>query len=214
MRRVERWVLGRALVITGCFCAAGPLGLCAQVPRPALRAPDPLEHAFDLERRGSYAEAVAAYRAILSTDAGNENAVLGLERNLSSLQELPGMIPEVRAALAARPTPALYAVALRVWMAAGNADSVRHIAELWSAREGDRSIPFRAWGDLLLQRRDFGGARRAYLAGRVATGEPDALAAELAQVAQFQGDYPGSAAEWIRALRLSPGYRGAAISSL
>ena len=192
----------------------GPSIVAAQVPRPAPRAPDPLEHAFDLERRGSFQEAATAYRAILVTDPANENALAGLERDLTSLERLPEMLPEVRAALAARRSPPNFAVALRVWTAVGNADSVRHVAEQWAAGEGDKTIPFRTWGDLQLQRRDFGGARRAYLAGRAASGDPDALAAELAQVAQIQGDYVASAGEWIRALRLSPGYRGAAIAAL
>lgn len=191
-----------------------PRPLAAQVPRPVLQPPNPLLHAFDLERRGSYAEAAAAYREILRTDTANESAILGLERNLASQEKTAEMVPEIRAALALRPTPVLYGVALRIWNAAGQPDSMHQVADQWAALEGDKAIPYRAWGDLVQQRRDFAGARRAYLAGRAASGDPDALAAELAGVAQLQGEFAASAAEWRRALRLSPAYRPAAINAL
>jgi hypothetical protein len=188
--------------------------LSAQVPRPVVQPPNPLLHAFDLERRGSYPEAAAAYRAILRADSANESAILGLERNLASQEKTEEMVPEIRAALALRPTAVLYGVALRVWSAAGQPDSMRRIAEQWAALEGDKAVPYRTWGDLMQQRRDFAGARRAYLAGRAAAGDPDALAAELAGVAQLQGEFAVSAAEWRRSLRQSSAYRIAAINAL
>ena len=190
--------------------------LCAQQPRPAPQPsqPSPLQRAFDLERRGSYPQAADAYRVVLRTDPADQSGLLGLERSLSAIDRVAEMAPEVRAGLAAHASPALYGLALRIWSAAGQADSMRATAERWAADESDKVVPYRDWGDLLLQRRDLAGARRAYTLGRTASGRPEALSAELAQVAQLSGDYPGSAREWLLAQKVSPGYRGAAVGAL
>ena len=194
--------------------AAGLLCVGATVHPCAAQQPPPIQRAFDLERRGSYPQAAEAYRAILRGDSADPSALLGLERSLGAMDKVGEMVPEIRAGLAGRPTPALYSLALRVWAAAGQPDSMRVVTERWAAVEGDKRIPYREWGDLLLQRRDFAGARRAYTLGRVAAGTPDAHAAELAQVAQLQGDFAGSAREWLLAQHLSPGYRVAAVTAL
>ncbi|HVX87551.1 MAG TPA: hypothetical protein VG940_01395 [Gemmatimonadales bacterium] len=197
----------------GAWCV-GLLCTAAAPQRLSAQQPPPIQRAFDLERRGNYPQAVEAYRAILRTDAGDQSALLGLERSLGAMDKVAEMVPEVRAGIAARPSAALYSLALRVWSAAGQADSMRVVTERWAAGEGDKLVPYREWGDLLLQRRDLAGARHAYTLGRAAAGTPEALAAELAQVAQLQGDFPGSAREWLLAQRLSPGYRAAAVSAL
>ena len=194
-------------VLLGLFSAAAPHRLSAQQPSP-------LQRAFDLERRGSYPQAAEAYRLALRTDPADQSALLGLERSLSAIDKVPEMAPEVRAGLAAHPSAALYGLGLRVWAAAGQGDSMRATAERWAAGETDKVVPYRDWGDLLLQRRDLVGARRAYTLGRAAAGQPEALSAELAQVAQLSGDFPGSAREWLLAQKVSPGYRSAAVSAL
>jgi tetratricopeptide (TPR) repeat protein len=213
VRRASCVVPAVSIVLVA-ICAAAPLRLYAQQPRPAPQPVNPLQRAFDLERRGSYSPAAEAYRGILRTDAADQSALLGLERSLSALERVAEMVPEVRAGLALRPSPPLYALALRVWAAAGQPDSMRVTAERWAAGESDKMVPYRDWGDLLLQRRDLSGARRAYTLGRTVSGKPEALAAELAQVSQLQGDLAGSAREWLLAQKLSPGYRAAAVSAL
>jgi tetratricopeptide (TPR) repeat protein len=174
----------------------------------------PLQRAFELERRGSYAQAADAYRLVLRADPADQSGLLGLERSLSAIDRVAEMAPDVRAGIAAHPSPALYGLALRVWAAAGQPDSMRATAEQWAGEESDKIVPYRDWGDLLLQRRDLAGARRAYTLGRAASGKPEALSAELAQIAQLSGDYPGSAREWLLAQKVSPGYRGTAVSAL
>lgn len=189
--------------------------LSAQQPRPTPPSTNPLQRAFDLERRGSFAEAATAYRNVLQTAPTDQTALLGLERALGAVDKTPEMVPEVRAALAAHPTDVIYGIGLRVWGAAGEGDSMRVLVERWAASTAtDKVIPYREWGDLLLQRRDLAGARRAYAAGRAASGDPLTLSAELAQVSQLQGDWGGAAKEWMVAQKLSPGYRSAAVSAL
>ena len=208
MRAQGRRVGGSQVMLAALvLCATAPLLLSAQQPPP-------LQRAFELERRGQYPQAAEAYRAVLRGDSADQSALLGLERSLGALDRVAEMVPELRAGLATRPTPALYGLALRVWAAAGQPDSMRVVAERWSAAEPDKMIPYREWGDLLLQRRDLAGARRAYTLGRTVSGSSDALAAELAQVAQLQGDPAGSAREWLLAQRSSPGYRAAAVTAL
>lgn len=184
--RGSRVVLGTVALL---ILAASPTRrlAAAQQPRPAAQQPSSLQRAFDLERRGSYSQAAEAYRTVLRNDPADQSALLGLERSLAAIERVPEMVAEMRAGIAARPSAALYGMALRVWAAAGQPDSMRATAEQWAASETDKMVPFREWGDLLLQRRDLAGARRAYTLGRVSSGKPETLAAELALVSQLQG---------------------------
>ena len=60
-----------------------------------------------------------------------------------------------------------------------------------------------------------GRARRtAYRRGREALHRPDALAAELAQLAGQDGDFRGALREWLPAIRRFPGYRTSAVNTL
>jgi hypothetical protein len=184
-----------------------PASLGAQQPS--------MTRALDLERRGDYAAAVAAYRAVLTTKPADPSALLGLERSLLPLNRSSEMLPALRTALAAAPTSsAVYGIALRTWAAADQLDSVRSIAERWSRIAPTDETPYREWGVAELGRQNRTGARAAYLRGRQRLGRPDALAPELAQLALAEGDYPRALREWLLAVRRLPGYRAAAVSTL
>lgn len=185
---------------------------------PALLAaqqPDPMRRAYDLERRGNYAEAAEVYRAALAQRPADAAALYGLERALAAVNKLPDILPQARAAIAASPqTSPLYAVLLRAFAAAGQPDSVRRIAEAWAAAAPGDDSPFREWGDAALARRDREEARRAYLAGRAQLKRPDALAPELAQLATLEGDWPSAAREWLAATATIGAYRSTAAGML
>jgi hypothetical protein len=190
--------------------------LLAGIAPGALRAQDPgMSRAFELERRGSYAAAADAYRAVLAARPADAAALLGLERALLPIDRSSDILPQVRAALAAgQPSAPVYGVALRAWAAADEPDSMRAVAERWAAAAPGDEAPYREWGDAALGRRDRPGAVAAYLRGREQLHRPDALAAELAQVAVADGDYRGALREWLAAVRSVPGYRGTAASTL
>jgi hypothetical protein len=174
-----------------------------------------MSRAFELERRGSYAAAADAYRAVLAARPADAAALLGLERALLPIDRSSDILPQVRAALAAgQPSAPVYGVALRAWAAADEPDSMRAVAERWAAAAPGDEAPYREWGDAALGRRDRPGAVAAYLRGREQLHRPDALAAELAQVAVADGDYRGALREWLAAVRSVPGYRGTAASTL
>ena len=198
----------RSIVRFAClFLLLTPALLGAQQPA--------MSQALELERRGDYTAAANAYRAVLRTRPADISALLGLERSLLPLNRSDEMLPLLRAALAAAPrSSAVYGVALRAWAAAGKPDSVRSLAERWArVAPGDES-PYREWGAAELGRQSREGARTAYLAGRARLGRPDALSAELAQLALADGDYITSLREWLLAVRRLPGYRAAAVSTL
>jgi hypothetical protein len=191
--------------------------VCLAVLLPAtLPAQQPsLTRALDQERRGDYAGAVESYRAVLRTKPAEVSALLGLERSLLPLNRSSEIVPFIQRALAAAPTsPAVHGVALRAWAAAGQPDSVRHVAERWARIAPRDEAPYREWGAAELGRQNLAGARTAYLAGRARLGGPDALSAELAQLALAHGDYAGALREWLLAARKLPGYRAAAVSTL
>jgi hypothetical protein len=184
-----------------------PASLWAQQPG--------LTRALDLERRGDYAAAAQAYRAVLATRPADVSALLGLERSLLPLSRSAEVLPAVGAALKAAPTSStLYGIALRAWAAADQPDSVRSLAERWSRMAPTEETPYREWGAAELGRQNRAGARAAYLRGRARLDRPDAMAAELAQLALAEGDYPGALREWLLAVRRLPGHRGTAVSML
>jgi hypothetical protein len=171
--------------------------------------------AFDLERRGDYAGAAAAYRAVLSSKPADASALLGLERSLLPLNRGPEILPAVRAALAAAPTSSVvYGIGLRAWAAADQIDSVRSLAERWARIAPTEEAPYREWGAAELGRQNRSAARAAYLRGRERLGRPDAMAAELAQLSLVEGDYSTALREWLLAVRRLPGYRPTAVSTL
>jgi hypothetical protein len=185
-----------------------PAGLAGQQPAG-------LNRALDLERRGDYAAAAQAYQAVLHGSPADVSALLGLERSLLPLNRSGEIIPSIRSALKAAPgNAAIHGIALRAWAAAGQPDSVRKTAEQWAQLVPGDESPYREWGAAELGRQNRAGAQAAYLRGRARLGQPDALAAELAQVALANGDYPAALREWVSAVRKFPGYGGAAVSSL
>jgi hypothetical protein len=174
-----------------------------------------LTRALDLERRGDYAAAAEAYRALLGSRPADVSALLGLERSLLPLSRSAEMLPAVGAALKAAPTSStVYGIALRAWAAADQPDSVRSLAERWARMAPTEETPYREWGAAELGRQNRDGARTAYLSGRGRLGRPDAMAAELAHLALAEGDYQMALREWLLAVRRLPGYRGTAVSTL
>ena len=191
-----------------------PCALLLALAVPA-SAQDPLSRAFDLERRGSFAQAAEIYRTVLQQQPGEVTALLGLERSLTPVNRLPELLPAVRAAIAANPSAApIYSIGLRAYAAANMLDSLPHLVELWAQAEPGDESPYREWAASALQRRDRPMARRAYQQGRERLGKPDALAAELAQLASAEADWPAAAREWVRAVRQLQGYRSSATTLL
>ena len=105
--------------------------------RPLAAQDSTMTRAFELERRGSYAQAAEAYRSVLAGKPADAPALLGLERSLMPLGRATDILPQVRAALAVlTPSPAsgaVFGVALRAWAVAGVPDSLRAVAERWAA---------------------------------------------------------------------------------
>jgi hypothetical protein len=185
------------------------------VPARAWSQQTAMTRAFDLERRGDYAGAAEAYRAVLTGKPADVSALLGLERSLLPLNRSADILPTVRAALTAAPSSsAVYGIALRAWAAAEQLDSVRSTAERWARMAPTEEAPYREWGAAELGRQNRSGARAAYLRGRARLGRPDAMAAEMAQLSLAEEDYSTALREWLLAVRRLPGYRATAVSTL
>jgi len=171
--------------------------------------------AFDLERRGSYADAVIAYGKVLADNPDDVTALLGMERSLTPLGRIPEILPLVRNALVQDSTTgAIYAIGVRTWAQLDQPDSLEALVVRWAAQHPDEETPYREWGRALLrgQRRD--AAWEAYLRGRSALGDPSALAAEMALLATSENDHVAAAREWALAAHRLPGYRASALNSL
>jgi hypothetical protein len=190
------------------------LGSLALLVPAGAAAQDATTRAMDLERRGDYAGAATAWRTHLAARPEDLSALLGLERALTPLGRLPEMVASMQAALKRDPSPGVLGVAIRVWTAAQKPDSARLAVERWAALEPASEIPYQEWGLAAYAARDRASAKAAYSLGRQKLGRPEAMAAELGQLAAAEGDYPSAAREWTLAVRKVPGYRGAALSIL
>ena len=191
------------------------MGAALLAAAPLAGQQESISRAFEHERRGDYRAAADLYRAVLASRPADPAALLGLERVLVPLNRAGELLPEVRAALAAGPpSGVVYGVALRVWAAADEPDSMRAMAERWAAAVPADEAPYREWAAAALGRHDHAGAVEAYAVGRDRLGRPDALAAERAQLAVMDGDYKAGLREWLAAVRRLPGYRLSAVGSL
>ena len=131
-----------------------------------------LTRALDLERRGDYAAAATAYRAVLAAKPADVSALLGLERSLLPLSRSSEMLPAIGAALTAAPTSsAVYGIALRAWAAADQPDSVRSLAERWARIAPTEEAPYREWGAAELGRQNRAAAPRCLPAGPEPAGQ-------------------------------------------
>ncbi len=74
--------------------------------------------------------------------------------------------------------------------------------------------PYREWGAAALHESRPGDRAEAYKLGRARLGRPDALAAEMAQLAITEGNYAVALREWLPAVRRLPGYRVTAVATL
>ena len=138
MRRPE-WCLGRRA--GGRWSGRTLLSLLTPASLFLLAHPvaaqDPLSRAFDLERRGSFAQAAEIYQGVLRKEPGEVTALLGLERSLTPINRLPELLPAVRGAIVANPTAApIYSIGLRAYSAANLPDSLPHLVDLWA-----RAVP-------------------------------------------------------------------------
>lgn len=186
------------------------LAVLALLPA-ALPGQDATQRALDLERRGDAAGAALAWKGILAQKPADLPALAGLERVLGSVGRLAEMTEAVRMATARDSSPGVLGIAIRVWSAARLPDSARSIVLRWSSLEPGNEMPFQEWGLAAYGVRDFPTARAAYLLGRERLRRPDALTAELAQLALASGDYATAAQEWVRAVSTG-GSRVAALS--
>ena len=195
--------------------AVAVLATASSATASAQRAPvDPLARALDLERRGSYAQAVDAYRGVLASRPGDPSALLGLERSLQPLNRTAEVLVPARAALAAAPGSAVYGVLVRSFTALGNADSARAAVERWAAAAPGDEAPYREWGMAALARRDQAGARAAFELGRARLRRSDLLASEMAQILGAEANWEGAATEWVSAMTQLPGYWLTAVAAL
>lgn len=181
-----------------------------------LGAQEPAARALDLERRGDFAGAAAAWRSVLTAQPADLPALLGLERTLTPLGRLGEMIPFVQAASqrAQGGGAGVAGVAIRVWTAARQPDSARAAVERWATLEPTSELPYQEWGIAAYGARDRASAKAAYVLGRQRLGKPDAMAAELGTLAALEEDYPGAVHEWSLAIAKATGYRSSAVSSL
>jgi tetratricopeptide (TPR) repeat protein len=178
-------------------------------------ATGPLAIGLGAERRGDFQVAATNYFVVLSENPDESQAILGLSRVLPALNRREELVPVLRNALARDSTNiGLLSLAVRTWSLLERPDSARRYAERWSALVEGEEEPFREWAQSALEARDRASARLALETGRRRIAHPAALAPELAQLRQAEGDLAGATSEWIRAVTNAPVYRPGAILML
>lgn len=188
---------------------------CAVVPRVAAQRQSltgPLAIALSAERRGDFRQAIEYFTIWLGEHPGDPQAVLGLSRVLPALDRRAELLPPLRRALAIDSTNrAFLALAVRTHALLGQVDSTRAWVERWARLAEGEEEPYREWAQSALEARDRAAAKEALETGRRRIAHPAALAPELAQFRQSEGDYAGAASEWIRAMGNVAGFRASAL---
>jgi len=199
----------RQLACLLAFATALAPSLGAQRNAPVV---GPIAIALGAERRGDLEQAAKGFLTVLETRPADGQAILGLARVLPTLdrrREL--MAPLGRAVQRDSTNIGFLSLAVRHWALLGEQDSARTYANRWAALvEGDEE-PFREWALSALEIRDRAAAKVALELGRTRIAHPAALAPELAQLRQAEGDPAGAAEEWLRAVTNAPTYRASAV---
>ncbi|HEX9611531.1 MAG TPA: hypothetical protein VF978_06560, partial [Gemmatimonadales bacterium] len=164
-----------------------------------------IQRGFELERAGRHGDAVEWYLAVLRGQPTNTAALLGLERALPRLGRLGDLLPLVQRAAAQDSTnDALRGLLLRTYVTLDRVDSAEAFAHRWASSAQRDDQPYREWAVALQDAGRLGDARRVLLLGRRALGRPQALAVELADLAERSGAWEEAAREWANAVAGSP----------
>ncbi len=199
---------GLRLGVVALACLSAPAA--GQQPRP-LAGQDPLSRAIAAEQRGDDSEAAVLYRSVLGSRPAQLQALLGADRVLQNLGRSAELLPiVVQAVTVDSTTIGVLNVAVRVFARAGMADSARRYAIRWAAGARDDEAPWREWSQSALEGRDLRSAKLALEEGRRRLG-PGALAPDLAQLLQLEGDYAGATLLWLTLLETTPSYRNGAL---
>lgn len=191
---------------------AGVLGCWAAAPAARAQA---IQRGFELERAGRTADAAEWYLAAVRAQPANSAALLGLERVLPRLGRLPDLLPLAQRAVAQEPrNDALLGLLLRTYVALERSDSAEALALRWAASDGRDDQAYREWAIALQDGGRLPDARRVLLLGRRALGRPQALAVELAEVAERSGAWEEAGREWANAVTATPSLVPAAAERL
>lgn len=189
--------------------------LCALTPLSAQRTQPVVGEiavALSAERRGDLPQAAAGFLKILAERPGDGLALLGASRVLPTLDRREELMPLLGHALAIdTANTRLLGLAVRNWALLGRSDSARVYALRWAALFAGDEEPFREWALSALEIRDRVGAKAALELGRARIDHPAALAPELAQLRQAEGDLAGATDEWLRAVSNAPTYLPSAV---
>src|SRR5690606_8641434 len=107
-----------------------------------------------------------------------------------------------------------HSLAVRTFSLLGAVDSARNHVEAWARLAEGEEDPYREWAQSALEARDRQAAKLALETGRRRIAHPAALAPDLSQLRQAEGDFAGATDEWIRAVTNAPIYRPSAILML
>ena len=188
-----------------------PVALGAQ--RPVITGE--LARALAAERRGDLVEAVDHFNAVLVERPADGQAILGLSRVLPSLDRRAELAAPLRQALAVdSANVGFLSLAVRTYALLGERDSAAAYVDRWVAVVGSEEEPWREWATSALEAHDRIGAKQALEAGRQRIANPAALAPELAQLREAEGDIRGATDEWLRAITNAPTLRSAALLML
>ena len=203
----------RSLLLVTAALAIAPLrGEAQRTPNPTA---GPLAIALSAERRGNFKEAAEYFLVVLDQQPTDGQAILGMSRVLPTLERRAELVPILsRAILIDSTNIHFHALAVRTFSLLGEVDSARRHVEQWARLAEGVEDPYREWALSALEARDRPAAKLALETGRRRIAHPAALAPELAQLRQAEGDFAGAAEEWIRAVTNAPIYRASAIMML
>ena len=173
---------------------------------------------LDLEQKGRFREAAAAYREAISTapdPQGTTQAILGLERAYAELGWSDSILVVVDSALRTRPKDAtIRTVQFRTLQRLGRSAEAQRAFEAWVAAAPRDPVPFREYARLLMESGRAAAADTVLQRAARTLGGTRSLAGEVAQMRAATGKWEESARAWREALEDSPYLEQAAVFAL
>jgi tetratricopeptide (TPR) repeat protein len=172
------------------------------------------QRAIDLENASRYREAIAAWRAVMSSGATTQG-ILGLERIFTQLGQEDSVLPPLDSALAVNPADrALRAAQLRLLRSMGHDEQARTAFDVWRHIQPRDVAPYHDYAMQLLEEGRTAAADTVLQQATAALGSVKGLTIEVAQLRAALGLWPQAALAWRDALAEEAYIESAAIYSL
>jgi tetratricopeptide (TPR) repeat protein len=173
-----------------------------------------LAKAFEAENGGRYQEAATGYVQALKENPTNLAALLGLDRVLRFLNELPEILPYIDSALVVQPqNRSVRALGLAVWATLNEPDKLDEAARAWIAIAPGNTDPYSEWARVVANQGRLDDAQQILADAMEELGDRSLLR-DMAELSVAAGEWVQGASQWRDAVEYNGAFATSAVASL